>query len=136
VRLRFQEQGRAGDAGCGDPLSAFADRQAAGQGVLDDAAESEGERPATIMRRLPHWPSRSRPIPFVGTLTFIRCYSGVVNSGDSVYNPVKSRRERIGRLVQMHANSREEIKEIRAGDIAACVGLKDVTTGDTLCDHR
>ncbi len=72
--------------------------------------------------------------PFVGTLTFIRCYSGVVSSGDSVYNPTKSRRERIGRLVQMHANSREEIREIRAGDIAACVGLKDVTTGDTLCD--
>lgn len=72
--------------------------------------------------------------PFVGTLTFIRCYSGVVNSGDAVLNPGKSRKERIGRLVQMHANSREEIKEIRAGDIAACVGLKEVTTGDTLCD--
>ncbi len=72
--------------------------------------------------------------PFVGSLTFIRCYSGVVSSGDTVYNPVKDKRERIGRLLQMHANSREEIKEIRAGDIAACVGLKDVTTGDTLSD--
>ncbi len=72
--------------------------------------------------------------PFVGTLTFIRVYSGVVNSGDSVYNSVKERKERIGRLVQMHANSREEIKDVRAGDIAACIGLKDVTTGDTLCD--
>jgi len=71
--------------------------------------------------------------PFVGTLTFFRVYSGVLSSGDSVYNPVKSRKERIGRLLQMHANSREEIKEVRAGDIAAAVGIKDVTTGDTLC---
>lgn len=71
--------------------------------------------------------------PFVGNLTFIRVYSGVVNSGDTVYNPIKHKRERIGRIVQMHANSREEIKEIRAGDIAACIGLKDITTGDTLC---
>jgi elongation factor G len=72
--------------------------------------------------------------PYVGTLTFFRVYSGVLNSGDSVYNPVKDRKERIGRLLQMHANSREEIKEVRAGDIAAAVGIKDVTTGDTLCD--
>ncbi len=72
--------------------------------------------------------------PFVGTLTFIRVYSGVVNAGDAVYNSVKQSRERIGRLVQMHANTREEIKEVRAGDIAAAVGLKNVTTGDTLCD--
>ncbi|HMM78364.1 MAG TPA: elongation factor G [Gammaproteobacteria bacterium] len=72
--------------------------------------------------------------PFVGTLVFFRVYSGVLNSGDSVYNPVKDRKERIGRLLQMHANSREEIKEVRAGDIAAAVGIKDVTTGDTLCD--
>ncbi|NUY55244.1 elongation factor G [Salinivibrio sp. EAGSL] len=71
--------------------------------------------------------------PFVGTLTFMRVYSGVVNSGDSVYNSVKQKRERLGRIVQMHSNKREEIKEIRAGDIAAGVGLKDVTTGDTLC---
>ncbi len=72
--------------------------------------------------------------PFVGQLTFIRVYSGVLNSGDTVYNPVKGKRERIGRLLQMHANNREEIKEVRAGDIAACVGLKEVTTGETLCD--
>ena len=72
--------------------------------------------------------------PFVGTLTFFRVYSGVINSGDSVYNSVKQKKERIGRIVQMHANSREEIKEVLAGDIAAGVGLKDVTTGDTLCD--
>ncbi|MBD1566550.1 MULTISPECIES: elongation factor G [Vibrio] len=73
--------------------------------------------------------------PFVGTLTFMRVYSGVVNSGDAVYNSVKQKRERFGRIVQMHANKREEIKEVRAGDIAAAIGLKDVTTGDTLCDQ-
>ncbi|EJR5449929.1 elongation factor G [Vibrio cholerae] len=72
--------------------------------------------------------------PFVGSLTFIRVYSGVVNSGDAVYNSVKQKKERFGRIVQMHANKRDEIKEIRAGDIAAAIGLKDVTTGDTLCD--
>ena len=72
--------------------------------------------------------------PFVGSLTFIRVYSGVLEAGAGVYNSVKERKERIGRLVQMHANQREEIKEVRAGDIAACVGLKDVTTGDTICD--
>ena len=71
--------------------------------------------------------------PFVGTLTFFRVYSGQLNSGDSVYNPVKTRKERVGRMVQMHANSREEIKEVLAGDIAAAIGLKDVTTGETLC---
>jgi elongation factor G len=72
--------------------------------------------------------------PFVGTLTFFRVYSGKLSSGDSVYNPLKDRKERVGRMVQMHANSREEIKEVMAGDIAAAVGLKDVTTGETLCD--
>jgi elongation factor G len=75
--------------------------------------------------------------PFVGSLTFFRVYSGVLNSGDAVYNPVKSKKERVGRILQMHSNQRDEIKEVRAGDIAAAVGLKDVTTGDTLCslDH-
>ena len=72
--------------------------------------------------------------PFVGNLTFFRVYSGVLNSGDTIYNPVKARKERIGRILQMHSNDRKEIKEVRAGDIAAAVGLKDVTTGDTLCD--
>jgi elongation factor G len=72
--------------------------------------------------------------PFVGTLTFIRVYSGVLESGSAVYNSVKEKRERIGRIVQMHANDRKELKEVRAGDIAAAIGLKDVTTGDTLCD--
>ncbi len=74
--------------------------------------------------------------PFVGNLTFFRVYSGVVNSGDTVLNSVKDRKERFGRIVQMHANKREEIKEVRAGDIAAAIGLKDVTTGDTLCDEK
>ena len=75
--------------------------------------------------------------PFVGSLTFFRVYSGTLNAGDAVYNPVKSKKERVGRILQMHANQREEIKEVLAGDIAAAVGLKDVTTGDTLCslDH-
>jgi elongation factor G len=72
--------------------------------------------------------------PFVGQLTFVRVYSGVLSKGDTVYNPVRGKKERIGRIVQMHANNREEIEEIRAGDIAACIGMKDVTTGETLCD--
>ncbi len=72
--------------------------------------------------------------PYVGTLTFFRVYSGKLHSGDSVYNPLKSKKERVGRMVQMHSNSREEIKEVLAGDIAAAIGLKDVTTGETLCD--
>ncbi len=72
--------------------------------------------------------------PFVGQLTFVRVYSGVLKSGDTVYNPIKGKKERIGRVLQMHANNREEIDEILAGDIAACVGLKEVTTGETLCD--
>ena len=103
-------------------------------GVLDDAAE-------TIATRLP---ADNEPFaalafkiatdPFVGTLTFFRVYSGVLRSGDTVFNPVKGKKERIGRIVQMHANSREEIKEVLAGDIAAAIGLKNVTTGETLCD--
>src|SRR5437762_10755569 len=72
--------------------------------------------------------------PYVGQLIFFRVYSGVVNSGDTIYNPVKDKKERIGRLLQMHANQREEIKEVRAGDIAAAVGLREATTGDTICD--
>src|SRR5690606_30623387 len=76
--------------------------------------------------------------PFVGTLTFFRVYSGVLRSGDAFYNPIKGKKERVGRMVQMHANDREEIKEVLAGDIAAGIGFKDVTTGDTLCalDHK
>ncbi|TDO97236.1 elongation factor G [Marinomonas balearica] len=74
--------------------------------------------------------------PFVGSLTFVRVYSGVLSSGDAVYNSVKQKRERVGRMVQMHSNDRQEIKEVRAGDIAALIGMKDVTTGDTLCDQK
>ena len=74
--------------------------------------------------------------PYVGNLTFFRVYSGILNSGDTIYNPLKSQKERIGRILQMHANSREEIKEVRAGDIAAAVGMKNVTTGDTLADRK
>jgi elongation factor G len=104
------------------------------KGILDDRDESEGERPAKDDGPFAALAFKIATDPFVGTLTFFRVYSGVLSSGDSVYNPVKSRKERIGRILQMHANNREEIKEVRAGDIAAAVGLKDVTTGDTLCD--
>lgn len=101
-------------------------------GVLDD--ESEGKRLSKDDEPFSALAFKIATDPYVGSLTFFRVYSGVLKSGDSVYNPVKHRKERIGRILQMHANSREEIKEVRAGDIAAAVGLKDVTTGDTLCD--
>jgi len=104
------------------------------KGVLDDAGQTEAERHSTDNEPFSALAFKIATDPFVGTLTFFRVYSGVLNSGDSVYNPVKGKKERIGRIVQMHANSREEIKEVCAGDIAAAVGLKDVTTGDTLCD--
>ena len=104
------------------------------KGHLDDAAATEAERHPDDEEPFSALAFKIATDPYVGTLTFFRVYSGVINSGDSVYNPVKSKKERIGRIVQMHANSREEIKEVRAGDIAAAVGLKDVTTGDTLCD--
>ncbi|MGE0386942.1 MAG: elongation factor G [Gammaproteobacteria bacterium] len=104
------------------------------RGTLDDAAGTEAFRGASDDEPFAALAFKIATDPFVGTLTFFRAYSGVLNSGDTVYNPVKSRKERIGRLLQMHANHREEIKEVRAGDIAAALGLKDVTTGDTLCD--
>jgi elongation factor G len=104
------------------------------KGILDDKEESEGERPAKDDAPFAALAFKIATDPFVGTLTFFRVYSGILCSGDSVYNPVRSRKERIGRILQMHANDRQEIKEVRAGDIAAAVGLKDVTTGDTLCD--
>lgn len=104
------------------------------QGELDggeaDSRESSDDAPFAALA------FKIATDPFVGSLTFFRVYSGVLKSGDAIYNPVKGKRERIGRLLQMHSNSREEIKEVRAGDIAAAVGLKDVTTGDTLCDQN
>jgi len=103
------------------------------RGILDDD-ETEASRPSSDDAPFSALAFKIATDPFVGSLTFFRCYSGVLNSGDSVYNPVKRKKERVGRILQMHANSREEIKEVRAGDIAAAVGLKDVTTGDTLCD--
>ncbi|HFD79333.1 MAG TPA: elongation factor G [Gammaproteobacteria bacterium] len=102
------------------------------KGILED--ETEAERPASDDAPFAALAFKIATDPFVGTLTFFRVYSGVLSSGDTVYNPVKGKKERVGRIVQMHSNSREEIKEVRAGDIAAAVGLKDVTTGDTLCD--
>ncbi|ELG2045372.1 elongation factor G [Vibrio fluvialis] len=100
-----------------------------------DERENEVERHADDNEPFSALAFKIATDPFVGTLTFIRVYSGVVNSGDAVYNSVKEKKERFGRIVQMHANKREEIKEVRAGDIAAAIGLKDVTTGDTLCDQ-
>ena len=106
---------------------------AAIKGLKDDAQSTEVERLSSDDEPFAALAFKIATDPFVGTLTFFRVYSGVLSGGDTVYNPVKGKRERIGRIVQMHANSREEIKEVRAGDIAAAVGLKDVTTGDTLC---
>ena len=101
------------------------------KGVLEN--EEEGARASSDDEPFAALAFKIATDPFVGSLTFFRVYSGVLNSGDTVYNPVKGSKERVGRILQMHANSREEIKEVRAGDIAAAVGLKAVTTGDTLC---
>ncbi len=104
------------------------------RGVLDD--DSEGERHANDDEPFSALAFKIATDPFVGNLTFFRVYSGVLNSGDTIFNPIKSKKERIGRILQMHSNARKEVKEVRAGDIAAAVGLKDVTTGDTLCDLK
>ncbi|MCY4215337.1 MAG: elongation factor G [Gammaproteobacteria bacterium] len=101
-------------------------------GVLADE-ETHATRPADDTAPFAALAFKIATDPFVGTLTFFRVYSGVLSSGDQVYNPVKRKRERVGRMVQMHSNHRNEIKEVRAGDIAAAIGLKDLTTGDTLC---
>ncbi|MEP3857323.1 MAG: elongation factor G [Porticoccus sp.] len=103
------------------------------EGILDDG-ETVAVRKADDDEPFSALAFKIATDPFVGTLTFFRVYSGTLNSGDTVLNPVKSKKERIGRMVQMHANNREEIKQVLAGDIAAAIGLKDVTTGDTLCD--
>ncbi|HEY5138809.1 MAG TPA: elongation factor G, partial [Methylococcales bacterium] len=105
------------------------------KGLLDDEL-TEAQRPASDDEPFSALAFKIATDPFVGTLTFFRVYSGVLNSGDSIYNSVKMKKERIGRIVQMHANSREEVKVVCAGDIAAAIGLKDVTTGDTLCDLK
>ncbi|MHB8455855.1 MAG: elongation factor G [Acidiferrobacterales bacterium] len=110
------------------------DNRPAIKGHLDDKDETLADRHAKDEEPFAALAFKIATDPYVGQLVFFRVYSGVLNSGDSIYNPVKRRKERIGRLLQMHANSREEIKEVRAGDIAAAVGIKDVTTGDTLCD--
>ncbi len=104
------------------------------RGILED--DSEGKRAARDDEPFAALAFKIATDPFVGNLTFFRVYSGVLNSGDTIYNPVKGRKERIGRVLQMHSNDRKEIKEVCAGDIAAAVGLKDVTTGDTLCDVK
>jgi elongation factor G len=104
------------------------------KGVLDD--DTEAERPASDDQPFAALAFKIATDPFVGNLTFFRVYSGVLNSGDTIYNSAKGKRERIGRILQMHANDRQEIKEVHAGDIAAAVGLKDVTTGDTLTDVK
>ncbi|NNM52404.1 MAG: elongation factor G [Pseudomonadales bacterium] len=105
------------------------------KGIADDKAESVIERHPSDDEPFSALAFKIMNDKFVGSLTFIRVYSGVLKSGDAVYNPVKMKKERIGRILQMHANQREELSEVRAGDIAACVGLKDVTTGDTLSDE-
>lgn len=103
------------------------------EGTIDDGKGTLATREASDEAPFAALAFKIATDPFVGTLTFMRVYSGVLNSGDHVFNSVKEKRERVGRMVQMHANEREEIKEVRAGDIAAAIGLKDVTTGDTLC---
>ncbi|EJD6315908.1 elongation factor G [Proteus mirabilis] len=103
------------------------------KGILPDGKDTPAERHSSDEEPFSSLAFKIATDPFVGNLTFFRVYSGVVNSGDTVLNPVKDKKERFGRIVQMHANKREEIKEVRAGDIAAAIGLKDVTTGDTLC---
>ncbi|UAW98149.1 elongation factor G [Halopseudomonas nanhaiensis] len=106
------------------------------KGVHPDNEEQVDERHASDEEPFSALAFKIASDPFVGTLTFARVYSGVLSSGDSVLNSVKGKKERVGRMVQMHANTREEIKECRAGDIAALIGMKDVTTGDTLCSHE
>ncbi len=104
------------------------------KGILDDKDETEAKRESSDEEPFSALAFKIATDPFVGTLVFFRVYSGVLKSGDTVYNAVTQKKERIGRILQMHSNSRDEIKEVRAGDIAAAVGLKQVTTGDTLCD--
>jgi len=102
-------------------------------GLLEDG-ETEATRPADDSKPFSALAFKIATDPFVGTLTFFRVYSGVLRSGDQIYNPIRNKKERVGRIVQMHSNSREDVKEVFAGDIAAAIGVKDVITGDTFCD--
>lgn len=102
-------------------------------GILDDKDETTAERKSSDDEPFSSLAFKIDTDPFVGSLTFFRVYSGVLKAGDTVFNAVTQKKERIGRILQMHANSKEDVKEVRAGDIAAAVGLKQVTTGDTLC---
>jgi elongation factor G len=123
VRYCIQEQGRAAHARCGDRAAAVAGRYSPGDGEKENGTPDTRE--ASDTAKFSALAFKLMTDPYVGQLTFIRVYSGVLKSGDTVYNPIKGRKERIGRILQMHANNREEIKEVLAGDIAACVGLKD-----------
>jgi elongation factor G len=104
------------------------------RGIVNNKEQSEEERPSSDEAPFAALAFKVATDPYMGSLTFFRVYSGVLEAGNTVYNPIKDKKERLGRILQMHANSREEIKIVRAGDIAAVVGLKNVTTGDTLCD--
>ena len=136
LRHRVQEQGRAGDARRASS-SCCRRRRIVRRSRASTRTTRKTRRKALDSEPFSALAFKIMTDPFVGSLTFFRVYSGTLNSGDQVYNPVKSKKERVGRILQMHANNRDEIKEVRAGDIAAAVGLKDVTTGDTLCaqDH-
>ena len=138
MRRLVQEQGRAGAARCGHRLPAGADGRAGRSrgtcrittSTFDERPRAEDDAPFAALA------FKIATDPFVGKLTFFRVYSGVLKSGSYVYNSTKDKRERVGRLLQMHANKREEIEEVRAGDIAAAIGLRDTRTGDTLCDEE
>ena len=138
LRVGVQEQGRAAAARRDRRLPAVAARRAADLGLRPEQGAGGGRRAAGFGQRavLRRSAFKIMTDPFVGQLTFIRVYSGVMTSGSSVYNATKQKSERLGRLLKMHANKREEIKEVYAGDIAAAVGLKTVTTGDTICDEK
>ena len=136
VRLRLQEQGRADAARRGRRLPAVAARRPAGRGHRPEDGEAGHAQGATTTRRSRRSSSRSMSDKHVGHLTYMRVYSGSLETGDQVLNVRRDRKERVGRLLQMHANKRQEIDEAYAGDIVAVVGLKTVSTGDTLCDPR
>jgi len=132
VRLGVQEQGRAAFAGRGRGLPAVAGRRARHQGLDEDGNEvvrlPNDKEPLALLA------FKIMDDPFVGTITFCRIYSGTLMSGTGVINSTRDRKERIGRMLLMHANNREDIKEAYAGDIVALAGLKEARTGDTLCD--